>query len=280
MFLSFSFNKLYVFGEIMANIRTSIPSNLVSDVMFSSGRTCSVCRERGKTLLVHHIDENPANNTFGNLTALCLDCHCDAQTKGGSDPKLPAKFVMKLRDEWLSKLEIRRNISNQMAVSREVIKASLSLQVEQSQAMVSQQVQTTEPLIDYITSLPAFKAALLAQGKPQWASTVKQTVIQGNYDYIDSLKGILVLLATSYSPNQFDVQTPQEYFLEVISSRFKWHRITAEPNGPGTGDAMVNINCGKAVIAEVEMMIEQMVIGLVTADDTFDKDDWLAKWRG
>jgi len=49
--------------------RVSIPSDLVADVMFADS-TCCVCRERGKALQVHHVDEDPSNNTFANPDGL------------------------------------------------------------------------------------------------------------------------------------------------------------------------------------------------------------------
>jgi len=231
-------------------------------------------------VLVHHIDENPTNNTFGNLAVLCLDCHCKAQNKGSSGPQLDASFVTKARDEWLSKLELRRDISTQVALTRQVTDISLSEQVEVGKATVINDSQMTEPLIDYIRSLPLFKEALVAQGKTKWESADTQTIVQANYDYIDSLKGVLVTLADCYLPEQFEIQTPQEYFLELISSRFKWHRIITGPNRAATA---VNLICGQAVIVEVEKMIEEMVLALVASDNdsdsAFDKKDWLTQWQ-
>ena len=66
-------------------------------------------------------------------------------------------------------------------------------------------------------------------------------MVQANYDYIDSLTGILVTLAKYISPKQFENKDPHEYFSEVISSRFRWHRTINEPHGPGTGGTIVNV---------------------------------------
>lgn len=256
----------------MANIRTSIPSNLVADVMFSSGRTCSVCRERGKAVFIHHIDENPTNNTFGNLSALCVDCHHDAQTKGANGAKLAATSVTKLRDEWLSKVELRRSICNQMAINRQVGSVSISQQIAAGQPGMITLAPVNETASEYIAGLPTFKKDLLGQ-------TLKQTELQRNYDYIDALKGILVTLATYYSPKQFELQSAQEYFLEVISARFKWHYIIAEPQGKGTGGDDINTRCAQAVIADVDGLIAEMVTGLLADDTSFDKQAWLTQWH-
>ena len=88
----------------MSKTRVLIPSDLVADVMFASGSTCCVCRERGKAVQVHHVDENPADNTFENLTVLCLECHNQTQVSGGFGRKLNAPLVIKYRDEWLERV--------------------------------------------------------------------------------------------------------------------------------------------------------------------------------
>jgi len=58
----------------MTKVRTPIPSDLAAEVLFASDNTCCVCRERGKRIQIHHIDESPSNNVFENLAVLCLEC--------------------------------------------------------------------------------------------------------------------------------------------------------------------------------------------------------------
>ncbi|NTV15764.1 MAG: HNH endonuclease [Desulfobulbaceae bacterium] len=264
----------------MTKIRTQIPSDLAADVLFTSDNTCCVCRERGKTIQIHHIDENPNNNIFENLSVLCLECHNDTQLRGGFGRKLNSKLITKYREEWISRVFLRRNLADEMAVKKQVGETTLSQQVEASPQHHLQQQQLKEPPLDYINSLPAFKEALLLQAQPKWDTGVTTTMVQANYDYIDSLTGILVTLANYYSPGQFGNQSPQEYFSEIISSRFQWHRNIAEPHGPGTGGTIVNVICGGNVISDVEKMIEDMVMALAGYDDEFNWKNWPKRWRG
>ena len=264
----------------MARIRTPIPSDLATEVLFASDNTCCVCRERGKTIQIHHIDENPSNNAFENLSILCLECHNDTQLKGGFGQKLSGSLVIKYRDEWLQRVKRRRNLADELAVKRQVGAQALSEQVEAAIQTPIQHTGLKEPPLDYVNSLPDFKAALLRQAQPKWDTGVTATMVQTNYDYIDSLTGILVTLASNYSPRQFGNQTAQEYFSDVIASRFQWHRTIAEPHGPGTGGTIVNVTCGGGVIKDVENMIEDMVIALVGYDDEFDWKNWPKRWRG
>ena len=154
-------------------------------------------------------------------------------------------------------------MADELAVKRQVGETSLSQQIEQYHQPLIQHKQFKEPPMDYINSLPWFKAALLRQAQPKWDTGVTATMVQTNYDYIDSLTGILVTLANYYSPEQFGDQSPQEYFSEIISSRFQWHRVIAEPHGPGTGGTIINVTIGGNVIDDVEKMIEDIVMALL-----------------
>jgi hypothetical protein len=100
--------------------RVSIPADIIADVIFASDATCCVCRERGKAVQVHHVDEDPANNVFENLAVLCLACHNDTQLTGGFGRKINATLVVKYRDEWLGRVTQRRDAADLSAVNKMV----------------------------------------------------------------------------------------------------------------------------------------------------------------
>ena len=52
---------------MLKKIRTPIPSEIASEILFLSDRTCCICYERGKEVQIHHIDENPSNNSLNNM---------------------------------------------------------------------------------------------------------------------------------------------------------------------------------------------------------------------
>ena len=260
----------------MAKVRTQISNDLATDVMFASDRTCCVCRVRGKAVQIHHIDENPSNNVFENLSVLCLECHNETQSKGGFHRKLNPNLIVKYRDEWIDRVRSRRNIADERAIKMQVGEQSLSQQVERPSKSLPKHTEFKDPPIAYINALPAFKAALLAPTK-LGGSTLAMG--QSFNDYIDSITGILVTLSNYYSKKQFGNQSPEEYFSEIISSRFRWHTIIAEPNGPGTGGTIVSIIVGRSVMADLEKMVEDMVSALIGFDDSFDLDSWVKRWR-
>jgi hypothetical protein len=263
----------------MKKNRIAIPNDTAAEIMFVSDRTCCVCRERGKSIQIHHIDEDPSNNSIENIAVLCLQCHDETQTLGGFGRKLNTSLVKKYRDDWVKRVILRRDLADERAVSRQVGASSISDFIEIEVQHTLHQVGLKEPPMDYINALPEFKAALLRQAQPKWDTGVTSIMVQANYDYIDSLTGIQVTLAKFISPQQFESKNPQDFFSEVISTLFRWHRTINEPHGPGTGGSIVNVLVSGNVIADVEKMVEEMVMSFVTYEDSFDWKDWLKRWR-
>ena len=49
--------------------------NLFDRVLFESDRTCCICRDKAKPVIIHHIDEDHSNNERSNLAVVCKNCH-------------------------------------------------------------------------------------------------------------------------------------------------------------------------------------------------------------
>lgn len=262
----------------MAKKRIPIPADLAAEVSFAADRTCCVCRERGKATQIHHIDGKPNHNTFENLAVLCLDCHNQTQIKGGFGRKLDASSVTKFRDEWLQEVKLRRDLAREMAVTRQVGEASISQQLKAKPRLKVQHTKLKDPPYDYINSLPDFKSALLQQLKKRLDDGVTFNMIQASNDYVDSLTGILVTLANYYSPECFRNQSPQDFFSEIISTRYRLHAIVAEPHGPGTGGTIVGILSMGNLISDLEKIIEDMISGL-WVERRSEYKNWQKRWR-
>ena len=259
----------------MTKTRTTIPADLAAEVMFVADNTCCVCRERGKALQLHHIDEVPSNNVAVNLALLCLQCHNETQLAGGFGRKLNAPLVTRYRDEWLERVANRRAEADAQAVNRQVGHPV------QSQNLAARQPppRPREAPLAYINSLPAFRLELRRHAQPEWDSGVTSRMVIATYNYIDALQGILVTLSQYYSPLQFGDRSPQEFFADAIASRFAWHRAHSEPGGPGTGGTIVNIICSGNVATDVERMVEEFATSLAGYDDSFDWKGWPERWR-
>lgn len=256
-------------SDTMAKARTNIPVDLAAEVMFASDSTCCVCRERGKALQLHHVDEDPSNNISQNLALLCLECHNDTQLRGGFGRSLNAALVIRYRDEWLIRVEARRAKADQAAVDKQI----------EARAHSAQPGTPRDAPLSYINALPAFRAELRKQAQPEWDSSVTPRMVQASWDYVDALQGILVTLARYYSPKQFGDKSPQEFFAEAIAARYAWHRAHAEPNGPGTGGTIVRVICAGNVVTDVERMVEDFALSLAGYDDSFDWRGWPERWH-
>jgi hypothetical protein len=100
--------------------RTPIPSDTSSIILFKSDRTCCICRDKGKEVQIHHIDENPENNDESNLAVLCLECHNQTQIRGGFGRKLDSGQIKLYRDSWYETVE-RARASTDPAVGKKSV---------------------------------------------------------------------------------------------------------------------------------------------------------------
>jgi hypothetical protein len=94
-------------------VRIPTPADLSVSILFESDKTCCVCRDPGKPIQIHHIDENPSNNAPHNLSVLCLICHNDTQVRGGFGKQLTETVVRQYRDDWLTRVKARRDSADE-----------------------------------------------------------------------------------------------------------------------------------------------------------------------
>ena len=80
-------------------------------MLFAADRTCCVCRESGKPIQIHHIDEDPTHHDPANLAVLCLTCHESTQVKGGFSRRLDGDQIRLYRDSWDQTIAASRSTS-------------------------------------------------------------------------------------------------------------------------------------------------------------------------
>src|SRR5699024_4839351 len=86
-----------------SNERNSRANAKLRIELLTNKRECEKCRST-KNLDVHHMDENPFNNSLENLQVLCRSCH----TKQGI--KLLRKALSEIQEIWGSSLHEIQNI--------------------------------------------------------------------------------------------------------------------------------------------------------------------------
>lgn len=271
-----------------AKIRIEVPSEVAAGALFASDRICCVCRERGKPVQIHHIDEDPSNNGVENLAVLCFDCHHHTQLRGGFDRKLEAEQVRTYRDDWLSRVTKRRDTADALASSKGLTENVGSLTAELPPFQIEARGSSRHPdnrwtsreLLAYVCSLPAVLREARGRAQPRWDSGVTAEMNQASYDVVDVLEQILVHLESWYPEDHFGGKSAADYFNELIASRFTWHRAHLEPDGAGSGGTIVGTQTGASVMSDLESMVEDMVCSLMGMHDDFSFKGWKLEWRG
>lgn len=255
--------------------RIAIDNETAAEVLFLAARICCVCRQPGKRLQLHHIDEDPSNNEVSNLAALCFDCHDDTQVRGGVGRRLDAAQVRRFRKDHHARIESQR-----AAVPAAVVDSSTS--AERADASEWKRIPPSRVgLRHYIESLPRTRwQAYNAVGEALQGS--EADMLSGTYRVVHSLEGILNALASFYSTEVFDREDPRDFISEMIAERFRWHTAIGEPDGLGSLGSLARTLRVGSVLLDLERMVEQMVYCLAESlnDDTqpFIWHEWHARW--
>ncbi len=91
---------------ITSEARPPIPNKTVDKLLHDSRRTCCVCRDISKSIIIHHIKEwsQSHDHSEENLVVLCLEHHNSAHTKHGLSLSLTAQQVRSHKRKWLEQV--------------------------------------------------------------------------------------------------------------------------------------------------------------------------------
>ncbi len=83
--------------------RPPIPDDTYIKLLYESKRTCCVCRDPSKPIIIHHIDEWSSSKSHDedNLVVLCLEHHDLAHTKKELSLALNKKQLKEFKNKWL-----------------------------------------------------------------------------------------------------------------------------------------------------------------------------------
>jgi hypothetical protein len=280
--------------------RESIPTELAAEVLFSSDRTCCVCRIPGKRVQIHHVDEDPSNNVFENLAALCFDCHDLTQQRGGFGRHLKAVEVRRHRDDWIARVNKRRDEADRLRAEAMAglpvdVSASDSLSVSVSESVgiaegTSTAVAIGEAVVAleghaptvrvepgptlFIKSLAKFRREAHLGARAGWQSGVTADRLNATYAVVDAMQGVLANLASFMPKARLEGQAARDYFSELVASRFRWRRLTQPLDGTMAEEATA-----AEVLSDVESMIVQMVRSLCEREAAVvDFEKWRSDW--
>ncbi len=254
----------------MANARTPVPAEVSVEVLFAQNHTCCVCRERGKTVQLHHIDEDPTNHSPENLAVFCLEDHELTQLRGGFGKKLLAPEVKRYRDDWIERVKRRREEADKVAIAAMGGGSTIQANRENSDEWTA---PPFAQLIAYIEHLPSLRRVAYANAYRGWDTGVTSKMRSATSEVIDTFERVLVYLAAWYPPKHFNGQDAAPYFSEFIASRYRWHRALQEPTGPMSGGTLAGVLAGGNALDDVSKAVVDMVETLSAGDVD------LVKWR-
>jgi hypothetical protein len=256
---------------MMPKERTPIPQEVSLDVLFRHDHTCCVCRESGKAVQIHHIDNDPANNLPGNLSVLCLQDHDNTQIIGGFGRKLSAAEVRRYRDDWLERVTKRREEADKIASGR-------MAGVQRTSQPGEKWTRPPQAMLNaYIEHLPGLLEAAFSKARRGWDTGVTTQMRKATSEIIDILHRVLVYLANWYPPGHFDEKSAEVYFSEFIASRYVWHRALNTPDAPGSGGTIVSVLSGGGALDDTIKAVTDIVA--VQARGELDLESWHTRWK-
>lgn len=255
--------------------RVRPPDDISEEVMFRHDRTCCVCRDKGKDVQIHHLDENPSNNDPENLAVLCFDHHNDTQIRGGFGRKLSAAAVTVNRDDWVRRVEERRDKADEIAAS-----AMSGFSASASEIDNGEEAEWYRPNEDsfkaYVEHLPEAAAAAYRAARPLWENGGGLASIDGSNLVIETLQRLWLGLSRWYEPRHFG-PSAATYIETYLDQRRDWHRALVYIDKTAIGSSF-GIIAAEGTMRDAESMIVETVRAVAYLLPDFDLGEWEARW--
>jgi hypothetical protein len=252
----------------MAKARSPIPTLEATEALFLSDHTCCICRQRGKSVQIHHINENPNDHRLENLAVLCFEDHDRTQTRGGFGRHLLAPEVVRYRDDWLDIVALRHKAQAEAV-------ASIDIAANEDQA--SMPVAFLGPFIE---SLPHQKQKLFEAAYLGWDSGITSQMNGAALDVVVALEEMWLLLAKWYPANHFNFMMREHYIRAFTASRSSFHRAIHQPQGEGTAGTIIGQLVLGGTMRDLAMMIEDTVEALWFSHEleAIGLGEWRIQW--
>jgi hypothetical protein len=97
--------ELGVNDEIKVKIfdsRPPIPEKIIDNLLFKSRRTCCICRQKERAIIIHHLEAwtESKSNEESNLVVLCLLHHDEAHSKKELSQNLTSERIKAAKTKW------------------------------------------------------------------------------------------------------------------------------------------------------------------------------------
>ncbi len=258
-------------------MRVPIPEPIAAQVLFDQDRTCCICRERGKRIQIHHIDENPSNNDPRNLAVLCFDCHDQTQVKGGFGRTLNTAQVTTYRDDWEKRVAENRERADKLLLEKQIGVIGSAIKIEgewHSPGKIE--------LLAYVESIPDTMKRAYDLAQSEWDKGATNVVAQATYQVTAVAERLWVGLSAWYPPRHFEEKEATEFIGEFLRQRYDLRHSLMEPDGIGTGGSMMRPLVAYGVLLDLQELIVltvQMLLTFVQVDTGISIVTWVERFR-
>lgn len=264
--------------------RIPVPPDVEAEILFLSNHTCCKCRELGKPVQIHHIDEDPSNNDTKNLSVLCLICHNETQVSGGFGKKLKAPEVIRYRDDWIERIKYRRDEADSIAIR--IMSSAIPNAEESTVDNFIDKLQGPDDLVAYVKRTPVILKAGYLAAEPLMGGTT-QDMVNGTFEVIDVTVRILVSLSHWFPENHFDDIPAEQYFSKYMSERANWCRALGnkegyDEDGYSRVGTIGKLRTAGRLLEEMERTVESMVYALFETgcgEEAEALEAWRKEWN-
>ena len=257
--------------------RIPIPVSTETEVMYQHDRTCCVCNQPGKSVQIHHIDEDPSNNELGNLAVLCLEDHNSTQVRGGFSKQLKAPDVIKYRNEWVRRVRERREQADKIAIQEMTQKP-----VRPDKTSWEWEPPTPRLLAVYISGLPDVLKHAYQEGAKIWDAPGAENRgrVIGLRLVIEVIEQSWVQLGPWFSPYHFGGEPARDYFSRYLADRNVWNRSLVEAKEFGYKARVGTVETLERTLDDAQEAVAETVraLGSVFLEE-FDYNNWLKRWN-
>lgn len=263
--------------------RIKIPEETANRVMFFSRQTCCICREPGKPVIIHHINEDPADNKISNLALLCQNCHSNVHTKRDFAKNDGPGYVKMCKDDWLNRVEKWRDeMNNAVGYESQTVRGDSTSSEAWNGVNPEHRINDDpELLIVYIKGLVKLHEVRCSIAKTHWYSGITARLHQGNGELLSFYEAVLNELFTYYPIGHFEGSNSEQFFSELISSKFSWYYMVGEVEWQQPKGVYAPVIVAGCVIDDLSKMVVDVVDHLIhhyCIVDMISFEDWRRRW--
>lgn len=257
--------------------RVPLPQEIYADIVYRSDNTCCMCNTKGRSVQIHHINEDPSCNKIENLILLCLQCHDEVHTKRKLGRALTKKCLEKYRDEWYRRVEDIRNTVDQIIINSKLpiesyIKSSVNNEnIYDSPGFFE---EAHPDLSVYILSInPGYEAAQnIAQQK--YGTGITTNLVQGAQIEYNFLIKTIENLKSFYPKNHFIYDHNEDIISKHIEYIWKLAYRIAAPSGIDNAGTIIHADASSTALLNMKNLINMMVANLLTLEESFTSQRW------